>query len=136
MREAYVVSLVYIQICVHVSLVCTPHCASHAWPWFPECENTFHIITWDFFAGNGIDDDGVDAEERKGRAAGLCWRNTSERCDDMRASLSLPVSLFMLLAILILSADLRVTHINDMRFLLSDDLEVPLPDFCRNWLTD
>ena len=96
MNGTNVVSLVHIQICVHVSLVSTPDCASHTWPWLLECQNTLDIVSVNFFAGDRVDDRRLNSEEGKGGRTwfGRCY--SCERSDDMGAGLSLPVSLLSL----------------------------------------
>jgi hypothetical protein len=93
---AYVVSLIDVQVSVHISLVCAPDSASHARPWLLESQNTLNIISVDLFARDRVDDRRLDAEERKGSAPWLGRRNTSERGDDVRAGLGLPVRLLFI----------------------------------------
>jgi hypothetical protein len=88
-----VVSLVDIQVCVHISLVCAPDGASHARPCLLEGQNTLDVVAVELLAGDGVDDCGFDTEEGKGRATGLGRGDTSEGGDDVRAGLCLPVCL-------------------------------------------
>jgi len=88
-----VVSLVDVQVCIHVSLVCTPDGTSHAGPCLLEGQNTLDVVAVELFARNGVDDCGLDAEEGKGSTAGLGRSDTSEGSDDVRACLCLPVRL-------------------------------------------
>lgn len=88
-----VVSLVNIQVCVHISLVRTPDCASHARPCLLEGKNTLDIVSVNFFAGDGVDDRRLDAEKGQRCRTGLGGCDTSKRSDDVGASLSLPVCL-------------------------------------------
>ena len=59
----YVVSLVNIQICVHIPLVCSPDCASHTGPWLLESQDTLNIVSMNLFTGNWIDDRRLDTEK-------------------------------------------------------------------------
>lgn len=88
-----VVSLVNIQVCVHISLVCTPDRASHARPCLLEGKNTLDIVAVNFFAGDGVDDRRLDAEEGEGCRTWLSGCDASKRSDNVRAGLSLPVCL-------------------------------------------
>jgi len=40
-----VVSLVHIEVGVHVTLVCAPDCACHTRPWLLDGENTLDIVS-------------------------------------------------------------------------------------------
>jgi hypothetical protein len=91
--QTHIVAFVNIQICVHVPLVCSPNGAGHAGPWLLESQHTLYIITVYFFAGNGIDDCGLDAEEGEGRRSRLSWRNTTKWGNNVRPGLRLPISL-------------------------------------------
>ena len=88
-----VVSLVDVQVCVHVSLVCAPDGTGHARPCLLESQNTLDVVAVELLAGDGVDDCGLDTEEGKGSATGLGRGNTSEGSDDVRAGLCLPVCL-------------------------------------------
>ena len=90
----HVVSLVHVQVRIHVSLVCSPDCASHARPWLLEGQNTLNIVSVNLLAGDGIDDRRLDTEEWEGGTAWLGGCNTSKRSDDVGSGLGLPVCLF------------------------------------------
>jgi hypothetical protein len=60
-----IVSFVHVQVCVHVTLVRAPDCASQTGPWLLERQNTFDIVAVDLLARDGIDDCGLDAKEGK-----------------------------------------------------------------------
>lgn len=89
----YVVSLVNIQIRIHVSLVRTPNGPSHARPWLLECKDTFDVVSVNFFAGHGVDDCGLDAEEGQRGGAGFGGCYACEGGDDVGSCLGLPVRL-------------------------------------------
>lgn len=61
----HVVTLVHVQICVHISLMCAPDCARQTWPWLLEGQHTLNIVSVDLLAGDRIDDRRLDTEERK-----------------------------------------------------------------------
>lgn len=94
-RSTYVVTLVDIQISIHVAPVRTPHGAGHARPGLLESQNTLNIIARDFLAGDGVDDGRLDTEERQGGTAGLGRGDAAEGSDDVGASLGLPVGLLI-----------------------------------------
>ena len=89
----YVVSLVHVQVCIHVSLVCAPDCAGHTGPWLLECQNTLNVVSVDLFTGNRVYDGRLDAKEWEGGTTWLGGSYTSKRSDDMGTGLSLPVCL-------------------------------------------
>lgn len=92
----HIVSLVHVEIGIHVPLVCAPDCAGHAGPRLLESKHTLDIVTVNFFTGHGVDNGRLNAEERQRRRSRLCGSDTTQRCNDMRASLCLPVCLFSL----------------------------------------
>lgn len=94
-RSTYVVTLVDIQISVHVALVRTPHGAGHAGPGLLESQNTLNIIARDFLTGDGVDNGRLDTEEGQGGTAGLGRGDTAQGSDDVGASLGLPVGLLI-----------------------------------------
>jgi hypothetical protein len=69
--STYIVPLVHVQVCVHVTLVCSPDSAGHAGPWLSEGEHTLHVVAVDLLAGYRVDDGGVDAKEGERRRPGL-----------------------------------------------------------------
>ena len=73
--------------------MCSPDCAGHAGPWLLEGQDTLDIVAVDLLAGDGVDNGRLDTEEGEGGGAGLSRRDTTERCNDVRTGLSLPVSL-------------------------------------------
>jgi hypothetical protein len=48
--STYVVALIHIQVCVHVSLMCSPDCACHTGPWLLECQDALHVVSVDLLA--------------------------------------------------------------------------------------
>ena len=62
-----------------------------------ESEHAFDIVAVNFFARDGVDDRGLDAEEREGGGAGLGGCDAGEGCDDVGAGFGLPVGLEMML---------------------------------------
>lgn len=62
-ETTHIVAFVDIQICVHVSLMCAPHSASHAWPGLFNGQDSLHIVAVDFFAGDWINDRRLNAKE-------------------------------------------------------------------------
>ena len=90
---SYVVSLVHIQVCIHIPLVCAPDRAGHAGPWLLECQNALNVVSMNLFARNRVDNRRLDTEERKRGTTWLGGGYTSKRSDDVGTSLSLPVCL-------------------------------------------
>ena len=131
----HVVSLVHVEISIHVPLVSAPDCAGHAGPRLLEGEHTLDIVAVDLFTGHRVDDGGLNAEEGQRRGPRLCWSNTTQRCDDMRASLGLPICLLPLVRVH-LSRIGAFSHVYNMCLLLSDDLEIPLPHLGGDGLSD
>lgn len=82
-EASYVVTLIHIQVSVHVTLVGTPHGAGHAGPRLLEGQNTLDIITKNFFSGDGVDNGRLDTKEGQGSTAGLGGGDTAERGDDV-----------------------------------------------------
>lgn len=89
-----VVPLVDVEICVHEALVGAVHGAEHAGPGLLEGQDAFDVVAVDLLAGDGVDDDGLDAEEGEGSAAGLGGADAGEGSDDVGAGLGLPVCLW------------------------------------------
>jgi hypothetical protein len=73
--------------------VCAPDCAGHARPCLLEGQHTLDIVTENFFTRDGVDDSRLDTKEWKGSTAWLGGSDTSERSDNIRAGLGLPVGL-------------------------------------------
>jgi len=90
---AHVVVWVDIQVGVHVSLVCSPYGTSHTWPWLFESQYPLNIVSVDFLARNRVDDGRFDTKKWEGGTSGFRWSDTSQGCDDIGPSLSLPVCL-------------------------------------------
>lgn len=91
--KTYVVALVHVQVCVHVTLVSTPHSAGHAGPRLLKGKHTLDIVTRDLLARDGVDDGGLNTEERKRSATRLGRSDTTERSNDVGAGLGLPIGL-------------------------------------------
>ena len=91
--STHVVSLVDIEVSIHISLVCSPDCSSHARPWLLECQDSFDIVSVNFFARNRVNNRRLDAKEWKRCTTGLGGSYTSKRSNDIRSSLGLPVCL-------------------------------------------
>lgn len=91
--ETHIISLVQIKIGLHVSLVITPNCASHARPRFLDRQNTLDVISINLFARDGIDDGEFDTEKRQRGASRFSGRDSSQGCNYVRASFGLPVCL-------------------------------------------
>lgn len=91
--STYVVSLVDVEVGIHVPLVSTPDGAGHARPRLLDRQDTLDIITLQLLAGDRVDDGGLDAEERQGGTAGLRGCHTTQRGDNVRTRLCLPVGL-------------------------------------------
>ena len=88
-----VIAFVDVQVGVHVSLVSTPDGAGHGWPGLLEGEHTLDVVALDLFAGYGVDNGGLDAEEGERCRARLGWGYTTHWRNDVGASLCLPVCL-------------------------------------------
>jgi len=88
-----VVALVDVEVGVHVALVGAPDGAAHGGPGLLESEDAFDVVAVDFFAGDGVDDGGLDAEEGEGGGAGFGGRDAGEGRDDVGAGFGLPVGL-------------------------------------------
>jgi hypothetical protein len=94
LREvSYVVTLVHVQVGVHVTLVGTPHSTGHAGPRLLEGQDTLDIVAKNLLAGDGVDNGRLDTEEGQGSTTGLGRSDTTERGDDVRAGFGLPVCL-------------------------------------------
>jgi len=93
LESTYVVTLVDIQVSVHIPLVSTPNGAGHARPGLLKGQNTLHIVAGDLFTGDRVDDSGFNTKEGKRSTAGLGGGDTAKRGDHVRTSLGLPVSL-------------------------------------------
>lgn len=63
MASTYVVSLVHVQVRVHISLVCTPDSTGHAGPRLLEGEYAFNIVSVNLLARNGINNGRLYSEE-------------------------------------------------------------------------
>lgn len=108
MRNTHVVALVHIQVCLHISLVCSPNCPRHTGPWLLEGKHALDIVSVDLFARDWIYDGGFDAEEGEGGRSRLGGRYTTERCDDVGAGLRLPVCLYISACIHLISSFLHL----------------------------
>jgi hypothetical protein len=92
-RATHIISLIHIQIRVHIALVGTPDGAGHAGPGLLEGQHTLNIIPVDLLAGHGVNDGGLDAEEGERAAAGLGGSDPGKGRDDVASRLRLPVCL-------------------------------------------
>lgn len=91
--RTYVVTLVDIQIGVHVALVSTPHGAGHAGPGLLEGQNTLNVIATDLLTRDGVNDGGFNTKERQRGATRLGRSDTTQRGNHVGAGLGLPVGL-------------------------------------------
>ncbi len=64
--RTHVNSLVDIQICVHIPLVCSPDCTRHARPWLFKGQDALDIIAMNLVTRYWIDDGRFDAKEGEG----------------------------------------------------------------------
>jgi len=96
----------------------TPDGTGHRGPGLLEGEHTLDIVTSDFLTRDGVNNGGLNTEERQRGTTGLGGGDTTKGSDDVGTSLGLPVG---------------VTNVS---LLLANLLEVPLPDFRSNGLTD
>jgi hypothetical protein len=92
-QATHIISLIHIQIRVHIALVGTPDGAGHAGPGLLEGQHTLNIIPVDLLAGHGVNDGGLDAEEGERAAAGLGGSDPGKGRDDVASRLRLPVCL-------------------------------------------
>lgn len=90
---SYVVSLVHVEVSVHVPLVGAIDGASHTRPCLLEGQHTLNVVPMDLLARNRVNDGGLDAEEWQRRTSGLGGRHTGQGGDDVGSRLSLPVRL-------------------------------------------
>lgn len=91
--STHVKTLVDVEVGVHVALVCAVDAARHARPSLLEGQNTLNVVAVQLLARNGIDNGRLNAKEGQRGTTGLGRRNTSQRSNNIRAGLSLPVSL-------------------------------------------
>lgn len=91
--NTYVEALVNVEVGVHVALVSAVDAAGHARPGLLEGQNTLDVVSVQLFARDGVDDGGLNAEERKRGTTRLGGGDTSKRGDDVGAGLCLPVGL-------------------------------------------
>jgi hypothetical protein len=63
--NTHIVSLVDIQIRVHVPFVCSPDRSSHAWPRLLERKHALDVVSVYLLARDWIDDGRLNAEEGK-----------------------------------------------------------------------
>ena len=92
-KDTYVVTLVNVQVGVHVSLVSTPDGSCHGRPCLLECQDTLDVVAVNLLARDRIDDGRLDTEERQRSTSRLGRSDSSKRRDDVGARLGLPVSL-------------------------------------------
>ena len=89
----YIIPLVHAEVSVHIPLVCAPDGASHAGPRLLEGKHALDVVAVDFFAGDRVDEGGLDAKEGERGRSRLGRGNTAQWCNDVRARLGLPVCL-------------------------------------------
>lgn len=65
-KLTHVISLVLVEIGVHVSFVIAPDSAGHAWPGLFYSQDTLYVIPSDFSARNRIDNRRLNTEEWQG----------------------------------------------------------------------
>jgi len=112
----------------------TPDGTGHTWPWLLECQNPLDIISVDLLARDWVNNRRLNSEEWERCRSRLGWGNASKRSDNVGTGLSLPVCLDPV-SIFHLGSS-HCTYIDNVGFLLSNDFEIPFPNFSRNWLTD
>jgi hypothetical protein len=133
--NTYVVSGVYVQVSLSVTLVVSPDGSRHTWPWLLESKHTLHIVAENLFARHRIDDGGLDTEEWQRSTTRFCRGHTSERSYDVGTSLCLPVGLYSVVSCKF-QLDFEATYIHNMCLSLSNNFKVPLPDLSSNRLAD
>lgn len=101
-----------------------------------EGQNTFNIIPMNLLSRDRVDDRGFDAKEGKRSTPWLGGSNTGKRSDNVGARLGLPVRLRVVELAFAYKRDISQTYVNDMSFLLSNNLKVPFPDLGSDWLSD
>ena len=92
-RKAYVVTLIYVQVRVHVPSVRAVYSPRHAWPRLLESKYTLDIVTVDLLARNRVDNGRLNTEEGERCRARLRWGHARQWGNNVGASLGLPVSL-------------------------------------------
>lgn len=92
--KTYVIALVDVQISVHVALVGAVDSTSHAGPRLLKRKHTFNIVAVNLFAGDGVDDDGLNTKKGERSATGFGRGDASKWSDDVGTGLSLPVCLY------------------------------------------
>lgn len=88
-----IITLINVQISIHIALVSAPDGTGHARPWLLESQHTLDVIAEDLLARHWVNDGRLNAEERQGRTARLRGRDTAQGSDHVRAGFGLPVSL-------------------------------------------
>ncbi|KAH3658854.1 hypothetical protein OGATHE_006580 [Ogataea polymorpha] len=109
---------VRLQIGFHVPVVVFVDGSCERRPAGSDGKHSLDIISFQNFSGNRVDDDGVHAEERQRGCTRLGRNSTCQWCDQVRSRFGLPV------------------RVRDVTQTLTDFLVVPLPDLCRNRLSD
>lgn len=90
---AYVVALVNVQVGIHVALVGAPHGTGHARPGLLEGKHTLHIVASNLLTRDRVNDGGFNTKEGQRCTAGFRRGDTTQRSDNIRTRLSLPVGL-------------------------------------------
>jgi hypothetical protein len=78
-----VVSLVDVQVGVHVALVSTPDGTGHRGPGLAESQNSLDVVSDELLTRDGVDNAGVDSEEGEGSRSGLGGSASSEGSDNV-----------------------------------------------------
>ena len=92
-HDTHVVTLVNVEVGIHITLVRPPDGTGHARPGLLECQNTLDVVAGNLLAGDGVNNSGLNTEEGQRSTAGLGGGDTTQRGDDVGTSLSLPVGL-------------------------------------------
>jgi hypothetical protein len=79
----YIIALVNVQVCIHISLVGTPDRASHAGPCLLERKHAFDIISVNLVSRNWVDDRRFDTEKWEGSTSWLGRCNACQRGNDV-----------------------------------------------------
>jgi len=95
-----------------------PDGPGNRWPRRLNSEHAVYTVTLELLAGGGVEDRGLNTEERHGGRTRLGGDGTGERSDDDRSSFGLPV------------------RIDDRALILADVLAVPLPGLGVDGFTD
>src|SRR5690606_9270981 len=92
-QRTYVVSLVDVEIGLHVPLVGAVYGTGHAGPWLLDREDTLDVIAVDLLSRHGVDNGGLNTEARQRSTSGLRRGDARHRSNYVRARFRLPVCL-------------------------------------------